>query len=181
MHEGVASDRSHEPITSEDLGTLASLAAVDREKFFLGRPEYCDRLLCVALCQGAALHFVDTLRGADRPTGVKDFDVWSFFAAVPGERFPADRRSSHVDFGPSKFGRWEHELDPYRHFDGRRVDLFMRALPVLRDVDPAEALVDYLREARTKSAKHLAAKGVVLIEPVSRSGEVVWPPVQRGS
>jgi hypothetical protein len=34
-----------------------------------------DSLVCVALCQGAALHFVDG------ENGVKDFDVWTFYAA----------------------------------------------------------------------------------------------------
>lgn len=60
--------------------------------------------MCVALCQGAAKHFVDMEAGAKRPNGVKDFDVWSFFAAIPGQQFPAAIRHRHFDFGPSRFG-----------------------------------------------------------------------------
>ncbi|WP_435123461.1 hypothetical protein [Micromonospora tulbaghiae] len=147
----------------------------DNAKFFEGHPEYAGRLLCVALCQGAGLHFVDVARGEAKPTGVKDLDVWSFFAALPGRRFPADRRDSHIDFGPSSFGRWSRELPKFRHFQGRRVDLFMRALPVDVGTEPAAALRGYLRAGRTESARRLAVKGVVLIAPGDRRGEIVWP------
>lgn len=169
------SDRSYEPIEPADLRLLGQVAAEDRELFYRGRPEFRDRLLCVALCQGAAKHYVDVARGAPSPNGVKDFDVWSFFAAVPGERFPADRRNRHVDFGPSKFGRWDNEPDRFRAFTGRRVDLLMRALPVLLGADPVLALREYLGEARTRSAGELAAKAVVLIEPEHLLGTIVWP------
>ncbi len=97
--------RSYEPITADDLARLGELAAADRERFFKGRPEYQDRLLCSALCQGAGLHYLEVAVGKAEPNGVKDFDVWSFFSALPGERFPADRRRAYVDFGESKFGR----------------------------------------------------------------------------
>ena len=53
-----------------------------------GRPEYRDRRLAVVLAQGAALHYVDHCHG------VKDLDVWTFYAAVPGERFPGDKRET---------------------------------------------------------------------------------------
>jgi hypothetical protein len=41
---------------------LSVIAAEDRESRFARRPRwavYRDRILCVALCQGAALHYVD--------------------------------------------------------------------------------------------------------------------------
>lgn len=157
-----------------DLQHLGRVAAIDRERFYQKRPEYRDRLLCVALCQGAAKHFVDMQNDSPDPNGVKDFDVWSFFAAIPGERFPADRRNVGVDFGPSKFGQREGETHPrFRHFVGRNVDLLMRSLPVPMSAEPTAALREYLREARTKSAQELAAKAVVLIEPAA--GTIVWP------
>lgn len=70
-----ASARSYAVIKRADLPRLGELAAADREKFYLGRPEYRDRLLCVALCQGAGQHYVDIMGGATDPNGVKDFDV----------------------------------------------------------------------------------------------------------
>lgn len=171
----MSAGRSYEPIDNEDLSTLGRFAAEDLEKFVASRPEYRERLLCVALCQGAGQHYVDLAIGSTMPNGVKDFDVWSFFAAVPGERFPADIRNIHVDMGPSKFGRYPNEPKRFAGFAGRRIDLFLRALPVELDGDPAEALQAYLTRRRTTSARYLAMKGVVLIEPVARRGEVVWP------
>lgn len=171
----MSADRSYEPIDAQDLASLGRFAAEDREKFFEGRPEYRERLLCVALCQGAGQHYVDLAHGSTTPNGVKDFDVWSFFAAIPGERFPADIRNSHVDLGESKFGRHPNEPERFASFVGRRIDLFLRALPVDVDADPARALEAYLAQKRTTSARYLAMKGVVLVEPKARQGEVVWP------
>lgn len=167
--------RSYEPISVGDLARLGDIAAVDRERFFKGRPEYRGRVLCTTLCQGAGLHFVDVATGHAEPNGVKDFDVWSFFVAIPGARFPADRRRTHVDFGVSKFGRWDGEPKVCQHYRGRRVDLLMRALPVPINADPVSALTSYLAKARTGSARFLAAKGVVLIDPPHRRGEIAWP------
>ncbi len=168
------SDRSYEHIEIPDLRRLGQIAAEDREFFHRRRPEYRDRLLCVALCQGAGKHYVDVELGSPEPNGVKDFDVWSFFAAIPRERFPADKRNTHEDFGLSKFGRWQKEPARFAHFHGRRVDLLMRALPVPLDADPVASLRDYLTEPRTRSARELAAKGVVLIEPERLVGTIVW-------
>jgi hypothetical protein len=80
---------------------LASLADEDHARFTRddGRPEYRERRLAVVLAQGAALHFVNGTNG------VKDLDVWTFYAAIPGIRFPADRRETHADFGRSDLGR----------------------------------------------------------------------------
>ena len=43
--------------------------------------------------------------------GVKDLDVWSFFALPDGEtRFPEDKRSLHVDFGACDLGRQRYDF-----------------------------------------------------------------------
>ena len=169
--------RSYEPITDADLARLAEIADSDRRRFLHRRPEYRHRLLCVALCQGAGLHYVDVVNRKQEPNGVKDFDVWSFFAAILDQRFPADRRMTHVDLQSSKFGKWPDEPAANGHYRGRRVDLLMRALPCtpLVETDITATLRTYLREGRTTSARKLAAKGVVLIEPAGRRGEIVWP------
>jgi hypothetical protein len=44
---------------------------------------YSDRLLVVALCQGGGLHYVQCEKGEERRRGVKDLDVYSFYAAHP--------------------------------------------------------------------------------------------------
>jgi hypothetical protein len=162
-------ERSLALIDGGDLLHLAQLAADAEEELFQRNPRgsgrYSGRLLCRALCQGAALHY---LNGSN---GVKDFDVWSFYAEIDGWPFPPRWRGTR-DFGPSKFGR--HPGDPPR-YEGRRVDLLGRSLPEPSDNDPTDALRQYLTSRRTSTAKALAAKAVVLITPRNRAGEIVWP------
>lgn len=163
------SDRSLARIERADLLRLAALAADAEADLFRRNPQgsgrYAGRLLCRALCQGAALHYMNTRNG------VKDFDVWSFYAQYDDWPFPARWRGAR-DFGPSKFGRYP--ADPPR-YSGRRVDLLGRSLPAEPDADPADILRRYLAARRTDSAKYLAAKAVVLIHPESRVSEIVWP------
>lgn len=68
--------RSLAPIERSDLLRLAALGGETEAGLFVRHPNgagrYVGRLLCRALCQGAALHFLDGTNG------VKDFDVWSF-------------------------------------------------------------------------------------------------------
>jgi hypothetical protein len=100
MPEGA---RSLARIQKDDLLHLAALAAHVEAGLFARTPEvagrYAGHLLCRALCQGAALHYLDG------KNGVKDFDVWSFYAARDDAEFPVRWRKA-VDFGPSKFGRY---------------------------------------------------------------------------
>ena len=162
-------ERSYEKIGIKDLARLGVLAAEDRERFFSRNPNLCSlygrRVLCVALCQGAALHFVNG------KNGIKDFDVWTFFVEHPARGFPARRPVMNADFGFSRFGR--NPADD--GFIGRRVDLLLRGIHCRLGSDPVEALRRYLAESRTKSASCLAEKAVVIIEPNRLRGSVVWP------
>ena len=162
-------DRSLATIELADLRRLAELAADAEAELFERNPQgsgrYADRLLGRALCQGAAVHYVDGRNG------VKDFDVWSFYAELAGWPFPPRWRGTR-DFGPSKFRRYPG--DPAR-YSGRRVDCLGRSLPAALGADPAEAVRRYLARRRTESARQLAAKAVILIDPPERAGEVVWP------
>jgi len=167
------SDRSLERIELTDLLRLAALAADAEAELFSRNPQgsgrYAGRLLGRALCQGAALHYVN---GSN---GVKDFDVWSFYAEIDDWPFPPRWRGTR-DFGPSKFGRYPG--DPPRYL-GRRVDLLGRSLPARPGADPGVALRIYLAGRRTGSAKALAAKAAVLVDPQNRAGEIVWPLLAR--
>lgn len=169
MGTSMDSARSYEPITLKDLERLAAAARADTHDRFLRKPRwrelYQDRLLAVALCQGAALHY---LRGDN---GIKDFDVWSFYAAHPEAAFPPRWRTVR-DFGDSKFGRTTDSPT----FVGRRVDLIGRSIDFAPGVDPRIALQRYLKDGRTETATLLAMKAVILLEPAPRRGEVIWPP-----
>ncbi len=162
-------DRSYERITLEDLTRLAGIARLDREDLFARKPRYRvleSQLICVALCQGAALHFVD---GGN---GVKDLDVWTFYAARPDHpAFPWRRRRARV-FGDPALGRPPDRPD----FAGRYVDLLGRSIEAFGETDPAAILRGYLSEGRTASARALSKKAAVLLEPSDLLGTVVWPP-----
>jgi hypothetical protein len=161
-------ERSMARFDNGDLRRLAEIAEQDRTEFFRRNPRwrhlYESRLIATALCQGAGLHFVNGTNG------VKDLDVWTFYAAHPEAPFPVRRRGK-IDYGRSKFGR--HPND--HHLIGRRVDLMARALSVPVGTDPVVSIRSYLRERRTESASELALKGVVLLEPAGLRGTVVWP------
>lgn len=161
--------RSYERIAYGDLRRLAEISRQDRVDLFARKPRYRvleDRLVCVALCQGAALHFVDG------ESGVKDFGVWTFYAARPGDpAYPWRRRACRV-LGDGRFG-----LSPVEPgFAGRYVDLLGRSIEAGGEGDPVEILRRYLSEGRTASARALARKAVVLLEPSDLLGTVVWPP-----
>lgn len=164
----ISSERSYEKITKSDLRRLAEISRAHRERWFrnLRRTHvYKDRFLGSALCQGAALHYVDG------ENGVKDFDIYEFYAEDPKVTIPYRTRWQY-DFGPSKFGRWGKEP---REFEGRHVDVMVRALPVKANAYPVEVIRHYLGNGRTETARELADKAVVMLEPEHLLGEVVWP------
>ncbi len=158
--------RSYKSITVDDLRRLAEIAQCDRDDFFARNGEwaalYQYRLLCVALCQGAALHYVD------KKNGVNDFDVYSFYITHPNKHWYAKRIKSY-DFGDPKFGQ---SVDRPGYI-GRRVDCLGRDINARKQEDAAIALQRYLHEGWTETARLLAAKAVVLLEP--ECGRIIWP------
>jgi hypothetical protein len=126
---------------------------------------YRDRVVGVALCQGGAQHYIDG------STGIKDIDVWTFFAEHESGPFPPRWRTT-ADFGLSHLGSRPSEA---HLFSGRRVDLIGRSLPVKVGADAAKSLVDYLQSGRTATARALSAKAVVLLDPAPSRGAVIWP------
>jgi len=160
-------ERSMAPLTDEHLRRLARIAEADREGLFSRKPHlagYRDRILLTALCQGAALHYVNGTNG------VKDLDVYTFYAEDPAIGYPYRRRGVE-DFGVSEHGRHPEDHD----FVGRRVDLLGRTLKVSAAADPVSAVRSYLRTGGTSTARELAKKAVVVIDPGTRFAQVVWP------
>jgi hypothetical protein len=115
------------------------------------------------------LHYVDG------QNGIKDFDVWSFFSVHPAHLLYA-KRHAVKDFGSPKFG----VTPDHPNYLGRRVDLFMRSIPPSPD-GPAAALRNYLEKGRTKSARLLALKAAVGLEPDSMLGMIIWAPANSAA
>ena len=165
----MTTDRSFEPITRADLKRLARLARDDREDFFGRHREwallYRKRMVCVALCGDAALHFING------STGIDQFDVWTFYAEHSEAPFPI-QQSSKADFGKSKFGRDAANPSAY---EGRRIEMKARSLDCKPGDDPVEALQRYLRAGDTPVARELRGKAVVLIDPEDFTGYPAWP------
>ena len=162
------SNRSKEKINKNDLKKLGIIANQDRNEFFERNPKwkrlYHKRILCVALCQGAALHYVNS------KNGIKDFDVWTFYKKHLKYPFPY-RRIGYKDYGHSKFGVHPHLKNNYK---GRKVDLIGRSIPFNKTETIIETLQNYLKECRTQSAKFLSQKAVVIIEPKKYLGKIIW-------
>jgi len=163
------SERSFERITKPDLRRLREIAEQELNALFDRRPvqsgAFRNRMFLLALCQGAAKHFVDGRHG------VKDLDVWAFFRPLPNKRFPPRTRLK-ADFGTSKFGR--HPADSATRFHGRRVDVLGRDIDVKKN-EPAEiALRRYLRSGLTATSRLLAQRPVVALWPERLFGRVIW-------
>jgi hypothetical protein len=163
------SERSYEKIARPDLRKLLVFSNQDREEFFNRNPKwrklYANRIMCSALCQGAAMHYVDG------EYGIKDFDLWTFYYEHSKGPFPHQRRGEK-DFGISKFGCHPSDAD---NFKGRRIDMIGRSLKVRKSTDPIKNIINYLSKPRTKTAKELSKKAVVFLTPERYMGKIVWP------
>lgn len=162
--------RSQERLTKNHLQRLVRIAEDDLQGFFERNPhlkDYRSRHRLTALCQGAAWRYVD-------PTapGVKDLDVWTFFPELPQVRLQR-RRPKIADFGASPLGR--HPDDLKRGYAGRRVDLLLKMIPRRRVQPIDDAVREYLHARRTETARCLAEKAVIGLDPPEYFGVTIWP------
>lgn len=160
-------ERSFEPLTDEHLARLAKIVRADHEDGFSRCPRwkiYQDRVGLVALCQGATLPY---LYGRN---GVKDLDVWTFYARHLEGEFPARWRVM-ANCGFSPLGR--HPYDT-RYF-GRHVDVIGRSINAVPSSHPVRAVRPYLRAGGTASARSLAGMAVVALDLPELLGTTVRP------
>lgn len=161
-------NRSFEIIKRADLVRLSTLAH-DCLADMLARNDTGDfysleNYLIACLCQGAARHYVH------RDRGVQDFDVVFFFQTNRKWKFPP-RWKGTSDFGKSRFGR---NLDDGPAFEGRRVDILARDIAVPDGMNAEQAVCNYLRAGRTRSAREWAERPLVALAPESILGKVIW-------
>ncbi len=162
-------ERSPEPLTNEDLKELYNGSVQRlREYFVQGQGAKWKELyniekpLAVALCQGGAMHYHDGVNG------IKDFDVW-FFYPFNQKHLPY-RTIWNWDYKNPKFGR--HPAIP--GYEGRKVDVLVRSIKNYTDKDPVKTIHQFLQHENTASSGELAKKAVVMLNPESLLGKVVW-------
>jgi len=178
------SARTTVPLRRTHLWRLGALA--DEQHNDLTRPPaqggnlsaWAERRVAVVLAQGGALHYLYP-DGLPHPRagspGVKDLDVWTFYAAIPGRPLRTGRYELCLDFGLSSFGRNRYraphagEARRWNQFTGRRVDLMARDLRV--DLDsPVDVVIGALRSWLAAGA----AKPCMHLQPDGRSPSPHW-------
>ncbi len=164
--------RSLVEITDEDLIHLTKLAEQDFDELTIRYPKYeqlREHKIAVCLCQGAALHYID------HTTGVRDFDIYTFFDKAAPIRWPFRRRAVK-DFGSNKFGKTlckPGSRESYNKFKGRKVDILGRQIPYNGDYQ--DSIQEWLRTNNAPTPYHLSQKAVVVLWPPKDRGDVVWP------
>jgi hypothetical protein len=147
-----------------DLRRLAALALGYFDDLFERKPNtggrFRDRLLLLALCQGAALHYVDGSHG------VKDFDVWASSGACQTCLF----RLAATDGATS--GARASAADYANRYEGRRVGILGRSIDVRRCGGAA------LAGLRGSSPWYLAQRPIIAIYPDLILGRRIWSPAK---
>jgi hypothetical protein len=152
------------PVGRPELQSLATLAGEEESNFFDRNPHlievYRERLIVVALCQGAALQYLQ------RGKGVNDFDIHFFYLQNPAK----PRLSRSVKRISATVGS----------FPNASVDFIRTVLPSARQApgreNSIELLQTFLRNPPTGNALHLSKKGVIGLLPDKLFGMVIWEP-----
>jgi hypothetical protein len=143
---------------------LCNLARAEEKAFFRRNTHlvelYQDRVVAVALCQGAALHYLD------QHNGVKDFDIHFFYRQNP----------EHPRLSRTVYYIWVKVPD----YGERRIDFVRTVIPTKhlekpKNENPTALLQKFLLNAPTDNARHLAEKAVVGLYPDDLFGTIIWP------
>ena len=158
------------PFTRTDYETLKKLVWKDYLKLARRNPLYLEQeLIGITLGQGAANHLTDG------NNGFKDFDVWMFFKQSDQLNMP-HRRVSRFDSGLAHFGP---ACDMGPNFVGRRVDVMIRAIPLvygdsgrnIKDVT-VNSIRNYIKTGSSMTPKLLSKKSMFMMHPFP--GRPVW-------
>ncbi len=138
---------------------LQELALKEHDSFFQRNPRlreaYHNSLVGIALCQGAAWHYVNA------SIGIKDFDIWLFYRKSEEINLPCRHRKSIED-----------------GYKRRRIDFLRRAIGRdLCDVHFNEAdkcIMQYLLQRNTQTKRMLLGKPVVGLFPDRIVDKIMW-------
>ena len=161
----------HQDPASYSPGVLRRLtiaAQLDREAFFADharwRRSYGDRVEAVVLAEGS--------RRQVEGGRVAPLEVWTFFRHHPDGPFPTRRRRVPATRDPWKRILAEPSLA------GRPLTMVSVSLETDRFDDAALVVRRYLKTGKTANARQLAKGRVIVLEPSSERGQVVWQPAE---
>ncbi|ADI73385.1 conserved hypothetical protein [Methanohalobium evestigatum Z-7303] len=171
-------ERSYRKIEIKHLQKLKDISVNDQNIFFNKNPKYeffRDRLFCILLVQGAALHYVNGTNG------IKDFDILLLYKQNLEEKDENGklikipyRRLIAYDCGMPEFGRYPH--DDINQYPNRRVDVLIREIgeDLTDNYDLITGIRKYFETGNTPSIKQWKNKDVVGIWPEEIQGDLVW-------
>jgi len=114
---------SLERIERCDLRRLAALAEESEAGLFSRLPNgagrYAGRLLCRALCQSSALHYLDGRTGVKVDGGRQDEGAVFLMLLHPGDRSGLDQAPAYfagLSAGKAAFSTWDISERPWRDF-----------------------------------------------------------------
>jgi len=147
-------------VGTRELRAISDLADAEERDFFCRNSHlvgvYRNRLIAIALCQGAALQYLG------RGYGVNDFDIHYFYSQNPKK----PRLSRAVKRVWTTVGRFEHVA----------VDFIRTVVPSrVQGSDPVSIIRAFLRDGTTPNAHHIAMKAVIGISPTTLFRVVIWP------
>ncbi len=153
-------------VTQDEFQDLATLAIAEEKAFFERNPHlielYRQRLILVALCQGAALQYLGC------GYGVKDFDIHFFYAQNPNKpRLSRAVKRDYADVGAF----------PKAPIDFIRT-VVPKAQPHLKSEVTIQIIQEFLNSKPTKNAEHLSQKAVIGLYPNEVFEEQIWPLVR---
>ena len=153
--------RTFEKITRRDLDEILAVGNNVMSDFFVNNPRYKplrNKLVLVALCQGAADHY------CDGTTGIKDYDVWFFYAHMQGVSMP---RSSIKKCYPG-----------FNCYKDKKVDVLRRSDSAFKKGDVKASSRRYLTNPSNSTPIRLSEKAVIGLYPPEVMGKKLWQPTK---
>ena len=149
----------YDRLTEHNLEQLKELALKEHKEFFERNPHlkniYCNSLIGICLCQGAASHYLNP------NVGIKDFDIWHFYVENTSTNFPY-RAHKRIETG----------------YKGKPIDFLKRAIS--KEIydsfsnEPKQVIIEYLLERNTNTKKLLLKKAIIGLYPNEIFGKVLW-------
>lgn len=152
-------ERIYDSISERDLLALKDFGIREHEEFFKRnsylKKDFYRSLAGICLCQGAALHYLN------QKTGIKDFDVWHFYANNENVTLRC-RRPKRIK----------------NAYMGRDIDFLKRAIPknifALFPNNLEKIIMSFLLERNTKSKNLLLKKAVIGLYPNNIFAKILW-------